>query len=62
MHEALSCRVNALLGGSPDEMLCARIHREGWRTAEILIDAAFRALRGDDLHCAWMAHHRGDDA
>lgn len=38
---ALDQLANTLLGGYPDETLSSRAHREGWATAECLINALF---------------------
>ena len=39
--------VNAILGGSPDETISARIHRNQWRRTERFVNWIF----GDPNHC-----------
>jgi len=47
----LSRALNALTGGSPRELFCARAHRRGWAICRY-IDALFRVIRSDDReHC-----------
>jgi len=44
--------INALLAGWPDETISSRVHREGHRKAERLIDTLFWFDRqGDIRHC-----------
>lgn len=38
---------NALLGGSPDETISARIHRNQWKKTETFVNWLF----GDENHC-----------
>lgn len=46
---------NVLLGGDADTTLSARVHIDGWRKLERLIDAFFRIF-GERDHCrrAWL--------
>lgn len=50
--------LNVLAGGDADTTLSARVHIDGWRRAERLIDALFRfmPLVGGPNHCrqAWL--------
>jgi len=57
-HVRTSRRINAALGGRPDEMLCARAWREAPRLAA-LIDAIWWALWREAEHCrnAWHREH-----
>lgn len=48
---------NTLFGGYPDETLSSRAHREGWRTAERLINALFWFDRQGDLRHCQMAYY-----
>lgn len=48
---------NALLGGYPDETLSSRAHREGWTTAERLINTLFWFDRQGELRHCQMAYY-----
>jgi hypothetical protein len=56
-HEARSRRLNALTGGSPAELFCARLYRHRTRTWPliIIIDLWARVVwREEPGHCARM--------
>lgn len=54
IREAFSCvsrLLNVLLGGTADLSLSARVHRDGWKRTERVIDWVFEALFGELDHC-----------
>lgn len=56
----ISRAINVLLGGDADTSLSARVHIDGWRRLETIIDMLFLPLEGPG-HCraAWEADVAG---
>lgn len=57
----ISQRLNALTGGDPSEMFCARVYRShgiGWRVLEIIINLGFYPFTRSMRHCANCYFHK----
>lgn len=51
-----SRQLNVILGGSADMTFSARVHMDGWRRTEALIDWVFWVIIGEVNHCEIWFH------